>query len=83
MSNAARRRSAPRPGRPPAGVGGLRVRDYPQVSIRVPPQFREKLNALIRATGLSQLELLVRAVECFQRQLGRAERRRMRPRPAQ
>ena len=55
----------------------------PTMNVCRSPESREKLNALIRATGLSQLELLVRAVECFQRQLGRAERRRMRPRPAQ
>ncbi len=73
-----RRRKA---GRPPGGVNGQRVRDYPQVSIRVPPKVYQQLAALTRTTGLSRLEIFVRALECYENVL-RAQRRRHRRKAA-
>jgi hypothetical protein len=68
-------------GRPPGGVDGQRVRDYPQVSIRVPPKRYAQLAALTRSTGLTRLEIFVRALECYEESL-RAQRRRQRRRAA-
>lgn len=68
-------------GRPPGGVDGQRVRDYPQVSIRVPPKLYAQLAALGKSTGLSRLEIFVRAIACYENQL-RAQRRRQRRRVA-
>ena len=68
-------------GRPPGGVDGLRVRDYPQVSIRVPPKLHAQLAALTRTTGLSRLEIFVRAIDCYESTL-RGPRRRVRKRAA-
>jgi hypothetical protein len=68
-------------GRPPGGVGGQRVRDYPQVSIRVPPKLYAQLAELSRSTGLSRLEIFIRAIDCFEGSL-RSQRRRQRRRLA-
>ena len=62
-------------GRPPGGVNGQRVRDYPQVSIRVPPKLYHQLATLSRSTGLSRLEIFIRAIDCFEGHL-RAQRKR-------
>ena len=66
-------------GRPPGGVDGQRVRDYPQVSIRVPPKLHDQLAMLSKTTGLSRLEIFVRAIDCYEGQL-RSQRRRQRRR---
>jgi hypothetical protein len=62
-------------GRPPGGVDGLRVRDYPQVSIRVPPKLYQQLAALTRLTGLSRLEIFMRALDCYEGTLKNNRRR--------
>jgi hypothetical protein len=62
-------------GRPPGGVDGQRVRDYPQVSIRVPPKLYAQLASLTRTTGLSRLEIYIRAIDCYENSL-RGHRRR-------
>jgi hypothetical protein len=51
------------------------VRDYPQVSIRVPPKLYAQLATLSRSTGLSRLEIFIRAIDCFEGHL-RAQRKR-------
>jgi hypothetical protein len=66
-------------GRPPGGVNGQRVRDYPQVSIRVPPKLYAQLASLSRSTGLSRLEIFIRAIDCYEDQL-RSQRKRERRR---
>ena len=66
-------------GRPPGGVNGQRVRDYPQVSIRVPPKMYAQLATLARQTGMSRLEIFVEAIDCFESSL-RTSRRRPQPR---
>jgi predicted DNA-binding protein len=53
-------------GRPPAGAReGERVKDYPQLSIRVPAEFKARLNALSAVTGLSQWRVITEAINCF------------------
>jgi predicted DNA-binding protein len=55
-----------RAGRPPAGAKeGERVRDYPQLSIRLPNEFKARLNAMSAVTGLAQWRLIVAAINCF------------------
>ena len=55
-----------RAGRPPAGArDGEKVKDYPQLSIRVPVEMKARLNALSAVTGLSQWRVIVGAIDCF------------------
>jgi len=56
-------------------VNGQRVRDYPQVSIRVPPKLHAQLAMLTRQTGMSRLEIFMEAIDCFESSL-RGSRRR-------
>lgn len=71
----ARKEMIRKAGRPPGGVDGQRVRDYPQVSIRVPPKLYQQLATLSRSTGLSRLEIFIRAIDCFEGHL-RSQRKR-------
>jgi len=65
----------PRVGRPPAGAKhGERVKDYPQLSIRVPLEFKARLNALSAVTGLSQWRVIMEAINCFKDDLPKTER---------
>jgi predicted DNA-binding protein len=55
-----------RAGRPPAGArAGEKVKDYPQLSIRVPVEMKARLNALSAVTGLAQWRVIVEAIDCF------------------
>jgi predicted DNA-binding protein len=55
-----------RAGRPPAGAkAGERVKDYPQLSVRVPAEMKARLNALSAVTGLAQWRVIVEAIDCF------------------
>jgi predicted DNA-binding protein len=55
-----------RAGRPPAGAKeGEKVKDYPQLSIRVPIEMKARLNALSAVTGMAQWRLIVEAIDCF------------------
>ena len=55
-----------RAGRPPAGHReGEKVKDYPQLSVRVPIEFKARLNALSAVTGLAQWRVIVEAINCF------------------
>jgi hypothetical protein len=69
-------------GRPPGGVNGQRVRDYPQVSIRVPPKIQAQLATLTRQTGLSRLEIFMRAIDCFMHSMRGTRRRTIRRKAA-
>jgi predicted DNA-binding protein len=63
MTSSIRHRRA---GRPPAGAkDGEKVRDYPQLSIRVPTEFKCRLNALSAVTGRAQWRVIVDAINCF------------------
>ena len=55
-----------RAGRPPAGAReGEKVKDYPQLSIRVPIEMKARLNALSAVTGLAQWRVIVEAIDCL------------------
>jgi predicted DNA-binding protein len=55
-----------RAGRPPAGAkAGEKVKDYPQLSIRVPQEMKARLNAVSAVTGLAQWRVVVEAINCF------------------
>jgi predicted DNA-binding protein len=55
-----------RVGRPPAGAKvGEKVKDYPQLSIRVPQEMKARLNAVSAVTGLAQWRVVVEAINCF------------------
>jgi len=63
VSNTTRHRRA---GRPPAGArDGEKVRDYPQLSIRVPTELKCRLNAMSAVTGQAQWRVIVGAINCF------------------
>jgi hypothetical protein len=53
------------------------VKDYPQLSVRLPRDIREKLVILSRLRRLPQWRLIVDSVECYLRNLPDAERRRV------
>lgn len=64
-----------RAGRPPAGVkDGEKVKDYPQLSVRVPTEMKARLNALSAITGLSQWRVIVEALECLLHGLSQTDR---------
>jgi predicted DNA-binding protein len=72
MSDKKERRRA---GRPPAGAReGEKVKDYPQLSVRVPQEFKARLNALSAVTGLAQWRVIVEAIDCFLHDLPDADR---------
>ena len=60
-------------GRPPAGVGGQRVKDYPQVSFRLPADARDKLWALSKVRKQPQWRVIVESVDCYLRDRPRGE----------
>jgi len=64
-----------RAGRPPAGAReGECVKDYPQLSIRVPAEMKARVNALSAVTGLAQWRLIVEAIDCFYADLPATDR---------
>ena len=64
-----------RAGRPPAGAReGEKVKDYPQLSIRVPIEMKARLNALSAVTGLAQWRVIVEAIDCFLHDLPATDR---------
>ena len=64
-----------RAGRPPAGArAGEKVRDYPQLSVRLPQEFKARLTALSAVTGLAQWRLIVEAINCFTHDLPPTDR---------
>ena len=74
MSSAKKRKPVNKVGRPPAGDEGQRVKDYPQVSFRLPKESRDKLVALSKVRKQPQWRLIVDSVECYLRDLSRRER---------
>ena len=71
-------RGSRRVGRPPAGArAGEKVKDYPQLSIRVPAELKARLNALSVVTGLSQWRVVVDAIECLRDGLSPTDRERV------
>jgi hypothetical protein len=70
---------APKPrriGRPPAGArDGERVKDYPQLSIRLPKDVKATLNALSLIESRPQWRVITDAIDCYARGRSTAERR--------
>ena len=66
-------------GRPPAGArAGERVKDYPQLSIRIPGEVKATLLALSVITGRPQWRLITDSIECFLKERPEAEQRMVR-----
>jgi hypothetical protein len=63
-------------GRPPAGArAGERVKDYPQLSVRVPGDVKAALQALSVVMRRPQWRLITDAIDCYLRDRSEAERR--------
>jgi predicted DNA-binding protein len=59
-------KTARRIGRPPAGArAGEKVKDYPQLSIRLPADVKAKLQALSLINARPQWRLITDAIECY------------------
>lgn len=53
-------------GRPPAGArAGEKVKDYPQLSIRLPADVKAKLQAISLVSSRPQWRLITDAIECY------------------
>ncbi len=69
-------RERKRIGRPPAGArDGEKVKDYPQLSIRLPGEVKAKLHALSLVTARPQWRIITDAIDCFLKDRSDAERR--------
>jgi predicted DNA-binding protein len=65
-----------RVGRPPAGARvGEKVKDYPQLSIRLPGEVKAKLQALSLIAARPQWRIITEAIECFLRERPEPEQR--------
>jgi hypothetical protein len=63
-------------GRPPAGArAGEKVKDYPQLSIRLPAEVKAKLHALSLIESRPQWRVIADAIDCYARGRSSAERR--------
>ena len=63
-------------GRPPAGAReGEKVKDYPQLSIRLPTDVKAKLQALSLVASRPQWRIITEAIDCYIRERSESERR--------
>jgi hypothetical protein len=63
-------------GRPPAGARvGEKVKDYPQLSIRLPEDVKARLQALSLISSKPQWRIISDAIECYFRERPEPERR--------
>ena len=70
------RKQRPRIGRPPAGArAGEKVKDYPQLSIRLPGDVKAKLHALSLIGSRPQWRIVTDAIECYLRERPEGEQR--------
>lgn len=67
-------RVARKSGRPPAGVDGAKVAEYPQVSFRVPPDVRTTINALSELRGKPHWRIMMEALDLYVQSLPEGER---------
>jgi transposase len=67
-------RNVRRAGRPPAGINGDRVADYPQISVRVPPAVRDMLNAVADVLRLPHWRIMMEALAQYVRSLPPTQR---------
>jgi predicted DNA-binding protein len=56
---------------------GEKVRDYPQVTLRLPPETKAKLNALSLVCASPQWRVVSAALECFFRERSEADQKRV------
>ena len=69
-------KSRPRIGRPPAGAReGEKVKDYPQLSIRVPDEVKARLQALSAVKSRPQWRIVADAIDCYLRDRPDGERK--------
>jgi predicted transcriptional regulator len=53
-------------GRPPAGArDGEKVKDYPQLSVRLPADVKAKLHAISLVSARPQWRLITEAIDCY------------------
>jgi hypothetical protein len=70
------RKPRPRVGRPPAGARrGEKVTDYPQLSVRVPPDAVHRLQALSIVSRQPQWRLITDAIQCLIERQSESDRR--------
>jgi predicted DNA-binding protein len=63
-------------GRPPAGArAGEKVKDYPQLSVRLPAEVKATLHALSLIESRPQWRVITDAIACYARERSEAERR--------
>ena len=63
-------------GRPPAGArDGEKVKDYPQLSIRLPADVKAKLHALSLIESRPQWRVISDAIDCYAKGRSQSERR--------
>ncbi len=63
-------------GRPPAGAqDGEKVKDYPQLSIRLPTEVKATLHALSLIESRPQWRVITDAIDCYARGRPESERR--------
>jgi hypothetical protein len=63
-------------GRPPAGArAGEKVKDYPQLSVRLPVDVKAKLQALSLIASRPQWRIITDAIDCYLNARSEAERK--------
>lgn len=63
-------------GRPPAGArDGEKVKDYPQLSIRLPGEVKAKLQAISLVASRPQWRIITEAIDCYLARRSEAERK--------
>ena len=63
-------------GRPPAGArDGEKVKDYPQLSVRLPAEVKAKLHAISQVSARPQWRLITDAIDSYLRTRPEAEQR--------
>jgi predicted DNA-binding protein len=56
-------------GRPPSGLrAGEKVKEYPQLSLRLPPESKARLSALSLVGGRPQWRVVTDAIDCYFRE---------------
>jgi predicted DNA-binding protein len=63
-----------KPGRPPAGPKGEKVSKYPQLTVRLPPETKAKLNTLSLLTGAPIWQIIDKAIDAYVQHLPESER---------
>ena len=65
-------------GRPPAGASaGEKVKDYPQLSVRIPQEAKLFLGALSLLQSKPQWRIVLESIECLKRSLSESDQHRV------